>query len=85
MALGLLYPTRLLLFQCYAVLDISSHWLHLTASHYTGATSHKQIDLTANPVLYYYYHNRAVLSSLCAGSNYTSFYKVTYSYTKVHE
>lgn len=68
MALGLLYPSWFLFFQCYAVLDIASHWLHLTASHYSGATSHKQIDLADNPVLYYYYHNRTVLFSMCAGN-----------------
>jgi len=68
MALGNLYPGWFLFFQCYAVLDIASHWLHLTASHYSGATSHKQIDLSDNPILYYYYQNRTVLFSMCAGN-----------------
>ena len=68
MALGLLYPDYFLCFQCYAVLDIASHWLHLTAAHHSGSTSHKQIDLSANPVLYYYYHNRPVLFCMCAGN-----------------
>lgn len=68
MALGLLYKDWFFFFQCYAVLDIASHWLHLTASHYSGASSHKQIDLSANPVLYYYYQNRTVLFSMCAGN-----------------
>eukprot|EP00116_Pleurobrachia_bachei_P009465 sb/3469727/ len=68
MALGVLYPDFFLFFQCYAVLDIWSHWIHLTASHYAGATSHKQIDLTENPILYYYYTNRTVLFGMCAGN-----------------
>jgi len=68
MGLGILYPNWFFFFQCYAVLDIASHWLHLTASHYSGATSHKQIDLSANPLLYYYYQNRSVLFSMCAGN-----------------
>lgn len=68
MALGLLYPNYFLFFQCYAVLDIASHWLHLTASHHSGSTSHKQIDLSDNPILYYYYQNRIVLFSMCAGN-----------------
>jgi len=68
MALGLLYKDWFFFFQCYAVLDIASHWLHLTASHYTGSTSHKTIDLSSNPILYYYYQNRTVLFSMCAGN-----------------
>lgn len=68
MALGFLYPGWFFFFQCYAVLDIASHWLHLTASHYSGATSHKQVDLSANPILYYYYQNRTVLFTMCAGN-----------------
>lgn len=68
MGLGMLYPDWFFFFQCYAVLDIWSHWLHLTAAHYSGATSHKQIDLSANPLLYYYYQNRTVLFTMCAGN-----------------
>ena len=39
MALGLLYKDWFFFFQCYAVLDIASHWLHLTAAHYSGNSS----------------------------------------------
>lgn len=75
MALGMLYPKCFFLCQCYAVLDIASHWLHLTAANIAG-TSHKQIDLSQNPFLYYYYQNRIVLFSMCAGNE--IFFSVSY-------
>jgi len=67
MGLGILYPEHFFWFQLYAVLDIGAHWLHMTSTHHGGATSHKQIDLSQNPVLYYYYQ-RPILFTMCAGN-----------------
>ncbi|XP_063076725.1 CDP-diacylglycerol--inositol 3-phosphatidyltransferase [Engraulis encrasicolus] len=66
--LALLYPSYTFLFQISMSLDIASHWLHLHSSMMTGATSHKAIDLSGNPILRIYYTSRPVLFVMCSGN-----------------
>ena len=49
-------------------LDISSHWYQMVATHASGKSSHKTIDLTQNLLLRLYYTNRKVLFLVCAGN-----------------
>ncbi|KAK7088631.1 CDP-diacylglycerol--inositol 3-phosphatidyltransferase-like [Littorina saxatilis] len=62
------YPTYMLFFQVVMALDIFSHWLHLHSSVVKGSDSHKKIDLSANPVLHHYYHNKVILFTMCAAN-----------------
>ncbi|KAL2078804.1 hypothetical protein ACEWY4_026489 [Coilia grayii] len=66
--LALLYPSYTFLFQLSMSLDIASHWLHLHSSMMKGATSHKTIDLSGNPILRIYYTSRPVLFVMCMGN-----------------
>ncbi|XP_031416450.1 CDP-diacylglycerol--inositol 3-phosphatidyltransferase [Clupea harengus] len=66
--LALLYPSYTFLFQISMSLDIASHWLHLHSSMMQGATSHKTIDLSGNPILRIYYTSRPVLFVMCMGN-----------------
>lgn len=68
MTLGVFYPKYLVYFQLLAVLDISSHWMHMYSSLIKGNSSHKQIDLSANPLLRIYYKSRTVLFIMCAAN-----------------
>jgi CDP-diacylglycerol--inositol 3-phosphatidyltransferase len=56
--LAMLYPRWAILFQLSMSLDIASHWLHMHASMMRGSTSHKNIDLSGNPILRLYYTSR---------------------------
>ncbi|XP_076472883.1 CDP-diacylglycerol--inositol 3-phosphatidyltransferase-like [Babylonia areolata] len=67
-ALCYFYPTYMIFFQFAMALDIFSHWLHLHSTLMKGGDSHKKIDLSANPVLRYYYHNRIILFTMCAAN-----------------
>ncbi|CAG5127972.1 unnamed protein product [Candidula unifasciata] len=67
-ALCQLYPTYMLFFQFAMALDIFSHWMHCQSSIERGSTSHKKIDLSANPFLRYYYHNKVILFVMCAAN-----------------
>lgn len=62
------YPNYMLFFQAYMAIDIVSHWFHVQSSLMAGATSHKMLDLSANPILRYYYHNRMILFVMCAAN-----------------
>ena len=62
--LGHLFPRYLFAFQMLVALDIGSHWVHMTATHMSGSSSHKNIDLKKNPLLRLYYTNRACLVSV---------------------
>lgn len=62
------YPKYMLFFQFWMALDIVSHWFHLQSSQMKGAESHKVIDLSGNPILRHYYHNKTVLFSFCAAN-----------------
>ena len=64
--LAVLYPAHCFWYQLLIGLDIFSHWMHMYASLIGGSKSHKLIDLSSNPVLYIYYHNKLVLFTLCA-------------------
>ncbi|XP_036402562.1 CDP-diacylglycerol--inositol 3-phosphatidyltransferase [Megalops cyprinoides] len=66
--LALLYPSYTFLFQFSMSLDIASHWLHLHSSMMKGASSHKTIDLSGNPILRLYYTSRPVLFVMCMGN-----------------
>ncbi|XP_016124366.1 CDP-diacylglycerol--inositol 3-phosphatidyltransferase-like [Sinocyclocheilus grahami] len=66
--LALLYPSYTFLFQLSMCLDMASHWLHLHSSMMKGATSHKTIDLSGNPILRLYYTSRPVLFFMCMGN-----------------
>uniref|UniRef100_A0A3B3TGD4 CDP-diacylglycerol--inositol 3-phosphatidyltransferase n=1 Tax=Paramormyrops kingsleyae TaxID=1676925 RepID=A0A3B3TGD4_9TELE len=66
--LALLYPSFTFLFQLSMSLDVASHWLHLHSSIMKGASSHKAIDLSGNPVLRLYYTSRPVLFFMCMGN-----------------
>lgn len=62
------YPKYMLFFQFWMALDIVSHWFHLQSSQMKGSVSHKVIDLSGNPILRHYYHNKIVLFSFCAAN-----------------
>ena len=64
--LGYFYPSYLFLFQLLIALDISSHWVQMYSSLQHGETSHKVTDLTANPVMRFYY-TPSVLRVFCIG------------------
>ncbi|XP_018619979.1 CDP-diacylglycerol--inositol 3-phosphatidyltransferase [Scleropages formosus] len=66
--LALLYPSYVFFFQLSMSLDIASHWLHLHSSMMKGASSHKTIDLSGNPILRLYYTSRPVLFFMCMGN-----------------
>ncbi|CAN9505018.1 unnamed protein product [Ophioblennius macclurei] len=66
--LSLLYPSYTFLFQLSMCLDVASHWLHLHSSTVRGSTSHKNIDLSGNPILRIYYTSKPVLFIMCAGN-----------------
>ncbi len=55
MTLCFFYPSWLLLWQCLVALDISSHWVQMYSALVVGETSHKVTDLSANPIMRYYY------------------------------
>jgi CDP-diacylglycerol--inositol 3-phosphatidyltransferase len=59
--MGHLFPSYLFVFQGFVFLDIFSHWLHMTATHLSGSSSHKNIDLKKNAVLRLYYTNKPFL------------------------
>ena len=67
-ALSVLYPSYIFVFQMLIGLDLSSHWLSMTATHATGQSSHKAIDLSKNVFLKLYYTSRPVLFSVCAAN-----------------
>ncbi|GAB1602158.1 CDP-diacylglycerol--inositol 3-phosphatidyltransferase-like [Argonauta hians] len=67
-ALCFFYPKYMLLFQFSMTVDIVSHWFHLQSSLMKGSGSHKVLDLSANPVLRHYYHNKIILFLMCAGN-----------------
>lgn len=56
--LAMFYPKWAILFQLSMSLDIASHWLHMHSSMMKGSSSHKTIDLSANPILRLYYTSR---------------------------
>lgn len=64
---AMFYPGYLLAFQLLVVLDISSHWLQMYSSMMKGKTSHKQIDLSENAFLRYYYM-KPILFALCSAN-----------------
>ncbi|XP_061701274.1 CDP-diacylglycerol--inositol 3-phosphatidyltransferase isoform X2 [Syngnathoides biaculeatus] len=66
--LALLYPSYAFVFQLSMCLDIASHWLHLHSSVIKGSASHKNIDLSGNPLLRVYYTNKVVLFLMCLGN-----------------
>ena len=65
--LGHFYPAYLFLFQFLIALDISSHWVQMYSSLQLGDSSHKVTDLSANPVMRFYYTPR-VLTVFCIGN-----------------
>jgi CDP-diacylglycerol--inositol 3-phosphatidyltransferase len=65
--LGHFYPAYLFLFQFLIALDISSHWIQMYSSLQQGDSSHKVTDLSANPVMRFYYM-RPVLFAFCAAN-----------------
>ncbi|XP_060075880.1 CDP-diacylglycerol--inositol 3-phosphatidyltransferase-like [Ylistrum balloti] len=67
-ALCYFYPDYLMFFQFYMALDITSHWFHLQSTLMKGAGSHKVLDLSANPLLRHYYHNRKILFVMCSAN-----------------
>ena len=62
--LAQLYPAYALVFQGMLALDIMSHFARLVA---TTGKSHKDVSTTKNIFLKYYYGNKVVLFTLCAG------------------
>lgn len=67
-ALCYFYPKYMLFFQMSMAIDIVSHWFHVQSSLMTGRASHKVLDLSANPILRHYYHNRVILFIMCAAN-----------------
>ncbi|KAL3856183.1 hypothetical protein ACJMK2_010965 [Sinanodonta woodiana] len=62
------YPRYMFLFQLSMGIDIMSHWFHLHSSLLKGAASHKVLDLSDNPILRHYYHNKYILFTMCAAN-----------------
>ncbi|GMT24239.1 hypothetical protein PFISCL1PPCAC_15536 [Pristionchus fissidentatus] len=73
MTLCVLYPSYQFFFQFSAVLDMSSHWLHLHATDLSGKNTHKQ---SSNAILNLYYTSRPFLGFMCAGNE--AFYLLMY-------
>uniref|UniRef100_A0A0B6ZQ39 CDP-diacylglycerol--inositol 3-phosphatidyltransferase n=1 Tax=Arion vulgaris TaxID=1028688 RepID=A0A0B6ZQ39_9EUPU len=67
-ALCRLFPSYMLFFQFAMALDIFSHWMHCQSSVQRGNSSHKHIDLSENPILRHYYHNKLILFTMCAAN-----------------
>uniref|UniRef100_A0A5S6QPS8 Methyltransf_12 domain-containing protein n=1 Tax=Trichuris muris TaxID=70415 RepID=A0A5S6QPS8_TRIMR len=67
-ALAVLYPRQLLFFQLFAVLDISSHWLHMHSHDLHGSKSHKTVSPSTSWLLHQYYTSRAFLFFMCLGN-----------------
>ncbi|KAG0035769.1 CDP-diacylglycerol-inositol 3-phosphatidyltransferase [Podila clonocystis] len=59
------YDNYAVLFQFLIALDVSSHYMHMYSSLTSGATSHKKISETGNPILKAYYTNNLVLFGFC--------------------
>ncbi|VDM03959.1 unnamed protein product [Schistocephalus solidus] len=59
--LSTFYPRYIFLFQLSALLDITSHWLHMLTSIQSGSSSHKAISLDGNRFLRMYYTSRVGL------------------------
>ncbi|KAG0355442.1 CDP-diacylglycerol-inositol 3-phosphatidyltransferase [Podila minutissima] len=59
------YKSYAILFQFLIALDVSSHYMHMYSSLTSGATSHKKISETGNPILKAYYTNNLVLFGFC--------------------
>lgn len=62
------YPKYMLFFQASMAIDIVSHWFHIQSTLMTGGGSHKVLDLSANPVLRHYYHNKIILFVMCSAN-----------------
>ncbi|KAL5016545.1 hypothetical protein ScPMuIL_006134 [Solemya velum] len=62
------YPGWMLFFQFSMAVDITSHWFHIQSSMMKGSSSHKVLDLAANPILRHYYHNKNILFVMCAAN-----------------
>ncbi|CAM0136318.1 phosphatidylinositol synthase 1 (CDP-alcohol phosphatidyltransferase1) [Umbelopsis sp. WA50703] len=62
------YPSYTLIFQALISLDFSSHYIHMYSSLVDGASSHKNISQSSNPLLRAYYTNNVVLFIMCAGN-----------------
>lgn len=62
--LSQLYPAYALAFQAMLAVDIMSHFARLVA---TSGKSHKDVSTTKNIFLKYYYGNKYILFTLCAG------------------
>lgn len=73
MALCKFYPSLTIFFQSVAIIDISSHWMHLHAADLTGKTTHKSSE---NLILNYYYTSRQFLFLMCFGNE--AFYGLLY-------
>ena len=56
----------MLVWQVLVALDISSHWIQMYSSLVLGETSHKVTDLSANPIMRYYYKRVRYESADCA-------------------
>lgn len=67
-ALCYFYPKYMLFFQASMAIDIVSHWFHLQSTLMTGKGSHKVLDLSANPILRHYYHNKIILFVMCSAN-----------------
>ncbi|KAG0336204.1 CDP-diacylglycerol-inositol 3-phosphatidyltransferase [Podila humilis] len=59
------YSTYAIVFQFLIALDVSSHYMHMYSSLTSGATSHKKISETSNPILIAYYTSNLVLFGFC--------------------
>jgi len=60
------YKPWAIVFQLLISLDLSSHYMHMYSSLTAGATSHKQISKSSNPILRAYYSDNKVLFAFCA-------------------
>ena len=55
------YPSWLFLWQLLIALDIGSHWIQMYSSLLHGETSHKVTDLSANPIMRFYYSDVCII------------------------
>ncbi|KAG0050902.1 CDP-diacylglycerol-inositol 3-phosphatidyltransferase [Gryganskiella cystojenkinii] len=79
--LAIAYEPYALVFQFLIALDVSSHYMHMYSSLTSGATSHKSISETSNPLLRAYYSNNNVLFAVCFADQ--LFLVILYFFAKV--
>ncbi|ORX35322.1 CDP-alcohol phosphatidyltransferase-domain-containing protein [Kockovaella imperatae] len=80
------YTNHSLLIMFLITLDFSSHYIHMYSSLVTGSSSHKAVTSDVSRILWYYYHNRNVLFTVCFANEvcFVCAYLAFYEKTPIH-